>query len=395
MNTPHSNLIRSWQILTLLLMAVSIRMSATDNMTNSPKVTLVRSTGKRIALDEFLVANVTNLAQWAAVPGNDASKLVPFINGRQLAGLYPEEIHLTESVVHFHLEILPGNREVWDDIFRRPTASRLVAFSVGPEGQSPFDSTYRGNNKLTLTIIPARAGLVSIAVIVFIGITLFILARTTNLIRDSGPSAPGAPLRPYNMGRAQMACWFFLIISSYLLIWLITGNLDTITPSLLGLMGISAGTALGDVMIDNNKTAVEKAQTNALTAEKTALQNRLTEIQTTVAAPQASVPDPGAQAALSTERTDKQTRLQLVTQSLERAPSQAPGQSAGFLQDILSDGAGYSFHRFQIFAWTLALMIIFVTSVYRDLKMPEFSATLLGLMGISAGTYIGFKFPEE
>jgi hypothetical protein len=28
-----------------------------------------------------------------------------------------------------------------------------------------------------------------------------------------------------------------------------------------------------------------------------------------------------------------------------------------------------------------------------DLTMPEFSATMLALMGISWGTYIGFKLP--
>ena len=65
------------------------------------------------------------------------------------------------------------------------------------------------------------------------------------------------------------------------------------------------------------------------------------------------------------------------------------------LRDILSDGSGYSFHRFQIFAWTIVLGIIFVSSVYNGLTMPEFSPTLLGLMGLSAGTYIGFKFPEQ
>jgi hypothetical protein len=27
--------------------------------------------------------------------------------------------------------------------------------------------------------------------------------------------------------------------------------------------------------------------------------------------------------------------------------------------------------------------------------MPEFGATLLALMGISAGTYLGFKIPEK
>ena len=38
---------------------------------------------------------------------------------------------------------------------------------------------------------------------------------------------------------------------------------------------------------------------------------------------------------------------------------------------------------------------IFGVSVYGNLAMPEFSSTLLGLMGISSGTYIGFEFPEQ
>jgi len=47
-------------------------------------------------------------------------------------------------------------------------------------------------------------------------------------------------LKPYNLGRSQMAFWFFLIYASYIVIWLMTDALDTITASLLGLMGISA-----------------------------------------------------------------------------------------------------------------------------------------------------------
>jgi hypothetical protein len=69
--------------------------------------------------------------------------------------------------------------------------------------------------------------------------------------------------------------------------------------------------------------------------------------------------------------------------------------SAGFLRDILADSTGYSFPRFQIFAWTIILGIIFISAVYNSLNMPEFSPTLLGLMGLSSGTYIGFKFPEK
>ena len=56
---------------------------------------------------------------------------------------------------------------------------------------------------------------------------------------------------------------------------------------------------------------------------------------------------------------------------------------------------GISIHRFQMFAWTLILGVIFIGSVYKNLEMPQFSATLLGLMGISSGTYLGFKVPEK
>jgi hypothetical protein len=50
-----------------------------------------------------------------------------------------------------------------------------------------------------------------------------------------------------------MAFWFFLIHSAYVVIWLITGALDTIPPSLLGLMEISVGAALNETLIDSGK----------------------------------------------------------------------------------------------------------------------------------------------
>jgi hypothetical protein len=45
--------------------------------------------------------------------------------------------------------------------------------------------------------------------------------------------------------------------------------------------------------------------------------------------------------------------------------------------------------------WTWVLGIIFISSVYHGLQMPQFNPTLLGLMGISSGTYLGFKVPEN
>jgi hypothetical protein len=46
-------------------------------------------------------------------------------------------------------------------------------------------------------------------------------------------------------------------------------------------------------------------------------------------------------------------------------------------------------------AWTAVLVSIFLNGVFRTLTMPPLNPTLLALMGISAGTYLGFKFPEK
>jgi len=197
-----------------------------------------------------------------------------------------------------------------------------------------------------------------------------------------------------------MAFWFFLIYASYVGIWLVTDALDTITASLLALMGISAGTALSEVLIDNGKDTTRTNQTRDLTAEKQALEQSVSETQPQLDALNASatpsVTDQSNRDAINQQLIGSRTRLGQIDQQLRALSSQtAPTVSSGFLRDILSDSTGYSFHRFQIFAWTIVLGIIFVSSVYNNLTMAEFSPTLLGLMGLSAGTYIGFKLPEQ
>jgi hypothetical protein len=231
-------------------------------------------------------------------------------------------------------------------------------------------------------------------------ILLLWLVRSTNIIREPGPPPITGKKRPYNLGRAQMAFWFFLVYASYMTIWLITSALDTITTSLLALMGISAGTALGEALIDNGKDTAKTNQVQDLTAQKFAVEQAVTDVQTQVDALNASgaatVTDQANRDAMTRQLVEGRTRLGQIDQQLGALAADAsPNVSAGFLRDILSDGSGYSFHRFQIFAWTIVLGIIFVSSVYNNLTMPEFSPTLLGLMGLSAGTYIGFKFPEQ
>ena len=72
-----------------------------------------------------------------------------------------------------------------------------------------------------------------------------------------------------------------------------------------------------------------------------------------------------------------------------------PAAAQPFGRPLAPEEVACEEHRFQILAWTILLGIMFVSSVYNDLTMPEFSATLLSLIGISSETYIGFKFPEQ
>jgi hypothetical protein len=75
-------------------------------------------------------------------------------------------------------------------------------------------------------------------------------------------------------------------------------------------------------------------------------------------------------------------------------PGGPPETSRGFFRDI-AGGANVSLHRLQMIGWTLVLAIAFIAQVLNRLTIPDFNPTLLGLMGLSAGTYVGFKFPEN
>ena len=71
-------------------------------------------------------------------------------------------------------------------------------------------------------------------------------------------------------------------------------------------------------------------------------------------------------------------------------------RSIGWWRDLIADDRGtVALDRLQIVVWTFVLSGIFLFSVIWELTMPEFSATLLALMGISSGTYIGFKLPQK
>ena len=78
-----------------------------------------------------------------------------------------------------------------------------------------------------------------------------------------------------------------------------------------------------------------------------------------------------------------------------RDTTTTPAKSRGFLKDIAGGENGVELHRLQIIAWTGVMVFVFIMRVFHTLAIPDFNPTLLGLLGLSAGTYVGFKFPES
>lgn len=78
--------------------------------------------------------------------------------------------------------------------------------------------------------------------------------------------------------------------------------------------------------------------------------------------------------------------------------SQQDWPSSGFLTDIISDENGISIHRLQNVIWTAIVGVIYIYYVIINSKIPDgtiINNDLLGLMGISAGTYLGLKTTEN
>ena len=317
------------------------------------------------------------------------------------------------TTVGFSLVRNDSSKPGWSHLLSQPVLKRKVVVSVGFSNGTEIDSELTPDSKETgkldqeffLTIIPNLRTAFGLVVILSALVAFLALARHTHIIRDA--MAPRRPdgLRPYSLARGQMAFWFFLVIASYFFLWIVTGDMDTLNTSVLGLIGISAGTALGSAFIDASKPVSAGSSGNEPIVDVTRphlevlaeLKKLQADTQKELEALQklrASLPSSDKHLLEENERQQNEVRERLANYRWQSAYFAWPTWK-GVMYDLLAENNLISFHRFQIFVWTVILGIMFVANVYNELAMPQFSATLLGLLGISAGTYVGFKLPEQ
>jgi hypothetical protein len=120
------------------------------------------------------------------------------------------------------------------------------------------------------------------------------------------------------------------------------------------------------------------------------------EAQRTAVPPTISDADAAALSGRRAELASKSAELEQLNEEVaDVETARSKPVSEGFLADLLSDVNGVTIHRLQIVLWTVTLGVIFIRSVWSNLQMPEFDEVVLGLMGISGVTYLGFKIPER
>lgn len=347
------------RVIAFILVAALLALFRPEAAAQAPAVPsaapVVSAVIGKVALDEVVEIKVDRLDEWAHTSGGSPWRLVPYLDGRALSRLYPIAADLRTNSLQFYLRSTPDSANAWNSILRPFTLARPVSLSVGLEQQDPFDTVFKlESHPATLVIVRPQWAVASLVILSTFIISFIWLSLRTRILMDSTRLPDGSAGLRFSLAKAQLAVWFFVIFSTFLVIWLATGNYDTINSSIVGTLGISAGTAIGDTYIRSSQAG-------------------LPGVAPAVAAPSAP-----------------------ATLLAPGFPGWKPSSIMvrRMLREMICDADGYSIYRFQILAWTAVLPMVFLSSVYYDLTMPAFRPELLYLLGLSSGAFVAHRVPE-
>jgi hypothetical protein len=278
-------------------------------------------------LNDVVNIQIDNVAAFVAAAGAGKTPVyVPYLGDIPLRGSRLESFDKNRGILSFTLLRGPDatSRDAWNHVLGnfggQANANPKPLLSVGVDGVGPIQSN---GAQFTLIVFPEPQSPIALIILALLIVGLLALALRTDILKDPAPAAGGRVT--WSLARCQMAWWTLIVLASFVVIYLVTGDL-TVPASSLVLLGISAATGLTAVKITPTSTPEKQAN------------------------------------------------------------------PTGFFRDLLWENGAPTLHRFQLLAWTLILGLIFIFQVVNNLAQPVLDATLLTLMGISSGTYIGFKF---
>ncbi len=369
------------------LLSITLFLAATAaGADEPPKVVKVQVGGRDpgyndVALgDQLIVTLAAGDGQRFAELRKDApQKFGLFLDGEFLKGIPAQPAGTSPDAFRFTLQRNDDNKANWAWLlgFRHGSWGKHVNVTVGLDGGAVAVS----NQTVHLRVFPGPEAYLLIPALLLLLGAFGWLGWRTGALRDVGVVPPGKPAwyGTFSLGRTQMAWWTVVVAFTFVFLWAATGSVGPLSPSLLTLMGISAGTGLAAVIIDETKSGATAGQIADLTAQKTTLEQSAAAL--------------GADPAKADQLKQTQAQLDEVKKKLDAIMEKKPVEvapSQGFIRDVMTDA-----HRFQMVVWTVVITIYFFGTVVTRMVMPELDPSLFVLMGISSGAYLGFKLPEK
>jgi hypothetical protein len=250
-----------------------------------------------------------------------------YVNDKPFAALKAKtQLYHSDQALVF--ELGKTSDSLWSQFYSFKSTSVPVRMDIGTDKSKLTEST-----KPNFTLLMSNKWLFIISSIIstlFFAVFLFYVFGKRSMLKDESTAVN----KPYSLSRFQLAWWTGIIVIAYIMIYSLKQDLNVITLSAVGLLGISvAATAFArtiDFSQQNNATSRHQDE-----------------------------------------------------------------ESEGFMLDLLSDENGISIHRFQSFVFTILFGVFFIYRVVKDCSMPELGTMELGLMGISSGTYVAVKSLEN
>lgn len=313
------------------------------------EVTNARSTNKdRAGIGDKIIVKVDSLKTLIDLSGYNLERIKLAIDGKVIAGLTPKRI-TDDNSLEYTLVRNAENSAILDSLSAKTWQEIIpvkVSLAVENIDKNEQYDIREGSFKLLIKNSMYRW----ITFFVFLALVVGTFAQCCKL--DARLRVYGAD-SAYSLSLVQMATWYCIVTASFLYLFFASGcEIPQLNQSTMILLGISSVTAVGAKVINSSNKEKEEKDT----AEKSK--------------------NVSGRAASAQDEQKTET-------------------SKGFFPDILSDEYGISLSRFQIVLWTIIMVCIFVSKVLTEGAIPDFSdSNLLLLMGISSGSYVGYKLKE-
>jgi len=270
----------------------------------------------------------------------------------------------------FRLSRLDSNRATWsrllgkpfghDGIYAVPIAVEVDGKPLAFTNDTPLGTDEAPQPKIDLITYDQGRMWLGIMTSLAVVIIIVIACMRTPMMRDNAVAQLPVDQRPYSLGRFQMALWFCLILTSFLFIFVVTWDLNSITTESFVLMGISGATALASVAIDQSKDGPPgRVQKNlhAMGIHTRSDAEKLYESKDERSSDDAGTVIEGANIPAHSASGQGSNRSPTVKQLWDEYEAQVRDfKATGFLKDLVEDANGPTIHRWQILIWTVILV---------------------------------------